>query len=286
MQVVQLITIMSTSTTSPAVSVKNKRQRQLLVQQKDELLIIKINCPDKKNALNRYAIYELIAAVEKATNNPVIKVVIITAVGDIFTAGNDLKQIADYKTPEDYYRGANYVLKALVKTFLACPKLLICLVNGPCIGIGFTLAALCDAVYCTNNAYFQAPFSQLGICPEAASTYTFPQQFGLSWSTKLLIFGEQLPAAKAEQLGFVLQVYEQNNERELEEKFWHKMREYCKLPRDSLRISKRLMRQSYKEQLLTAMEEELKELEILRRGADYKKAVERFMLKSANKSKL
>ncbi|XP_065363605.1 enoyl-CoA delta isomerase 3, peroxisomal-like [Calliphora vicina] len=265
-----------------------KKPKELLVQQQDDILIIKINRSNSKNALNRNAVYELMAAVEGASNNNYIKVVVITGVGDIYTAGNDLKQIAEYKQPEDYYRGANYVLRALIKTFIACPKLLVCLVNGPCIGIGFTLSALCDAVYCTKNAYFQTPFSQLGLCPEACSSWTFPRQFGLSWSTKLLIFGEKLSAEKAEQLGFVLEVYD-NNHMDVEEKFWPKIREYAKLSESSLRATKRLIRAHYEEDLMRALYAELKEIEKLRRGPVFKQAVEKFVHKSVqnvNKSKL
>ncbi|KNC28190.1 hypothetical protein FF38_00399 [Lucilia cuprina] len=265
-----------------------KKPKALLVEQENDLLIIKINRLQAKNALNRSAVYELIAAVEGATNNKDIKVVVITGVGDIYTAGNDLKQIQEYKLPEDYYRGANYVLRALVKTFIACPKLLVCLVNGPCIGIGFTLSALCDAVYCTRNAYFQTPFTHLGLCPEACASWTFPRLFGQSWSTKLLLFGEKLTAEKAKEMGFVLEVFELENEQEIEEKFWQKMREYAKLPWESLRTTKRLIREPLEQELLRAMNKELQEIEKLRRGPVYQQAMETLIQKSlnVNKSKL
>ncbi|KAM7347909.1 enoyl-CoA delta isomerase 3, peroxisomal-like [Cochliomyia hominivorax] len=267
---------------------QNKRKpAQLIVQQQEEILIIKINCLEKKNSLNRSAIYELVAAVSSASNTPEIKVVVLTGVGDIFTAGNDLKQLQDYKNPEDFYRGCNFVLRVLVGAFLECPKLLVCLINGPCIGIGFTLAALCDAVYATKNAYLHTPFTQLGICPEACSTWTFPQQFGKSWSTNLLLFGEKLFADKAKQLGFILEVFD-NNEQELEEKFWRKIREYSKLPWDSLRITKLLINRHYGQDLMKALNWELNEIHKLRQGPVYKKAMEKFIQKSlnVNKSKL
>lgn len=262
------------------------KSRELLVQHEDNIVIISINRPQKKNALNRRAIYELIATVEAATHNPSIKVVVITGVAEYFTAGVDLKQIEEYKQPEDYYRGANYVLRALVKTFIACTKLLVCLINGPCIGIGFTLAALCDAVYCTKDAFFQTPFSQLGICAEACSSWTFPRHFGPHWSTNLLIFGEKLLPAKAEQLGFVLQVFE--NSLEVEAQFWPKIREYAQLPEKSLLITKRLMRMRNESDMIKVLDEELKEIEKLRRGPAHRQAVESFLQKSfnTNKSKL
>ena len=275
----------SLSSTPPLLIPNNKRTKkierikELKISQQDEgILTIQINRPQVKNALNRNAVYELIAAIEGATNNSAIKVVVITGVGDIYTAGNDLKQVLEYK---DYERSANYVLRALIKTFIVCTKLLVCLVNGPCIGIGFTLACLCDAVYCTNNAYFQTPFTQLGICPEACSSLTFPYQFGKSWSTNLLMFGEKLSAEKALQLGFVLDIFA--TPVEVEQKFWPKMLKYAKLPAESLKVTKKLIKVHHEEELLRAMNLELKEIEILRHGPVYQKVLQNYKQKTLSK---
>lgn len=276
---------MSSYSTSPLLTAKNqrtekfKRKKELQISQHDEgILTIQINRPQARNALNRNAVYELIAAVDGATHNAAIKIVVITGAGDIYTAGNDLKQVFEYR---DYARSANYVLRALIKTFIACPKLLVCLVNGPCIGIGFTLASLCDAVYCTGNAYFQTPFVQLGICPEACSSLTFPYLFGKSWSTNLLMFGEKLSAEKALQLGFVLDVYA--TPEEIEQKFWPKMLDYAKLPVESLKVTKKLIKIHCEQDLIKAMDLELKEIEKLRRGPVYQQALEKFKQKSLSK---
>lgn len=264
------------------------RKRELIVERRNNnILFIQINRPEFRNALNRNAVYELIAAFAEATHNDDIEMVVLTGSGNVFCAGNDLKQITtEYANPEDYFRGANYTLRSLVKSIMVCPKLCVCLVNGPCIGIGFTLAALFDLVYCTRSAYFQAPFTKLGICPEACSSFTFSQQFGQSWANKLLILGEKLTAEKAEQFGFVCEIFEDPNE--VEQKFWLKMLEYTKLPRDAVHTTKRLMLLQREPQLLTALEAELKEISKLRKGPVYRNALKEFVQKSSsfNKSKL
>ncbi|XP_075155844.1 enoyl-CoA delta isomerase 3, peroxisomal-like [Haematobia irritans] len=268
-------------------TVKSKiRKREVIAERRDHILILTITRPQRRNALNRNAVYDLIAAFGEATHNEEINAVVLTGCGDIFSAGNDLKQMQDYVTPDDYYRGANYVLRSLVKSVLVCPKITICLVNGPCIGIGFTLAALFDVVYCTRSAYFQAPFTKLGICAEACSSLTFPQLFGQSWATKLLLFGEQLTAEKAEQLGFVAEIFE--SQTEVQEKFWPKVNEYTRLPCESVRATKRLMQMHNRQQLLKALEEELRCMTTLRTGPVHQKAIEEFLQKSKSfpKSKL
>ncbi|XP_061395028.1 enoyl-CoA delta isomerase 2-like [Musca vetustissima] len=260
------------------------RKSEIIKELRGNILILKINRPASRNALNRNAVYDLIAAIGEATHNQDVKMILLTGYGQVFCAGTDLKQLQDYPNPEDYFYGANYILRSLVKTIIVCPKIIVALINGPCIGIGFTLAALCDICVCTKEAYFQTPFSQLGLCAEACSSYTFVQHFGQSWASKLLLFGEKLSAEKAEQLGFVTRIYV--DLQDVENRLWPKLEEYSRLPWESVAISKNLMRLNHREQLLKALEAELKEIGKLRRGPVYQKAIADFLQKSKSQSKL
>ncbi|XP_019893625.2 enoyl-CoA delta isomerase 2 [Musca domestica] len=262
--------------------ISNKtRKSEILKELRGNILVLKINRLASRNALNRNAVYDLIAAIGEATHNKDVKMILLTGCGDYFCSGTDLKQLQEYRDPEDYFYGANYILRSLIKTLIACPKIIVCLINGPCIGIGFTLAALCDICVCTKGAFFQTPFSQLGLCAEACSSYTFSQHFGQSWASKLLLFGEKLSAEKAEQLGFVTRIYEDLND--VEARLWPKLQEYSQLPWESVKISKNLMRLNQREQLFKALEAELKEIDRLRRGPVYQKAVADFLQKSKSK---
>ncbi|XP_073827945.1 enoyl-CoA delta isomerase 2-like isoform X2 [Musca autumnalis] len=254
------------------------RKSELIKELRGNILVIKINRLPSRNALNRNAVYDLIAAIEQATHNKNVKMIVLTGAGEFFCSGTDLKQLQEYRDPEDYFFGANYILRSLVKTIIVCPKVIVCLINGPCIGIGFTLAALCDICVCTKGAFFQTPFSQLGLCAEACSSYTFTQHFGQSWASKLLLFGEKLSAEKAEQLGFVTRIYD--DLQDVESRLWPKLMEYAQLPWESVTVTKSLMRLQHREQLLKALQAELKELGRLRRGPVYQKAVADFLQKS------
>ncbi|XP_037936177.1 enoyl-CoA delta isomerase 2-like [Teleopsis dalmanni] len=253
--------------------------KTLILEQRENILCITINRPQVRNALDRHALYEIMRALHYAKSADTITMVVLTGVGDVFCAGSDLSQIERYNDPHEYFKGANWVLRFFLTTFVFFPKLLVAVVNGPCIGAGFTICGLCDIVYCTETAYFEAPFSKLGICPELGSSYLFPMILGRAKATDVLVFGEKLTAQEALQFNFVAGVYKRN---EVNELLWPKLLQHSKLPKESLRISKKLLRVPDREAVLKAAAVEFEELRSLRYGEIYLKAIERFLKKNKN----
>lgn len=260
---------------------KVHKQNYLLIEKRESILYIRINRPEVKNAVNRSTFYQLIAVLDHAKYDKSVSMVVLSGVGDYFCAGSDLRQIHQYPNAEAFFQPANYILKAVIKEILKFPKIIVALVNGPAIGIGFTMCGLCDIVYCTDNAYFSAPFSALGLCAEACSSYTLPLILGQSVAAEILILGERLTAERAYQLGFVARIFGKD---EIESDFWPKMLAYTKLSKDSMRATKKLMKLPQYEVLIQALEAECKELAKLRRSEEHLKALAKYSGK--NKSKL
>ena len=73
-------------------------------------------------------------------------------------------------------------------------KPIVGLVRGGAIGIGFTSTSHFDFIYCSPDAYFSTPFMKTFQSPEGASSYTFPQQFGIRRASELLLLDRQLKA--------------------------------------------------------------------------------------------
>jgi enoyl-CoA hydratase/carnithine racemase len=86
------------------------------------------------------------------------------------------------------------------------PKPVIAGVCGPAVGIGTTLLFHCDLVYAGDNAAFSMPFVNLGLCPEAASSYLAPQLMGYSRAAEALLLGEPFMAEAALEMGLISRI--------------------------------------------------------------------------------
>jgi enoyl-CoA hydratase/carnithine racemase len=148
--------------------------KNLIVEKKDRVLRLTINRPKLKNALNR-ALYAVLAdALEESQTDDQVRAILLTAKGDTFTAGNDLD---DFINPIEE-SGTPAVIRFL-KAISECETPIIVAVNGPAIGIGLTMLLHCDMVYAASNARFRAPFTHVGLVPEAASSLLLPLAVGM-----------------------------------------------------------------------------------------------------------
>ncbi|KAM7355547.1 dodecenoyl-CoA delta-isomerase [Cochliomyia hominivorax] len=254
--------------------------KELVVEKQKKIVLVKFNKPKRKNCLNRNGYKEITKVLQEAGQDDTATMVVFTGVGDFYTAGNDLSQAGNVEDMDAYIRESNAIFKEMVRSYIECPKIIVCLVNGPCIGIGATLAGLSDLLWCTETAYFATPFVKLGIVPEAGSSYLFPLILGRSKATEILLFGEKLTAREAYEFNFVSRVYKKS---ELDTVIWPKLREYSELPPQSLQISKRLLRSEEKKALLHAIDMECKELLIRFASEEFMNALVQF---SMRKSKL
>lgn len=132
-----------------------KSYKDILIKNKGGLRVIVLNNPKKKNALDRQAYRDIAEALNDAAADDDVRVVAITGTGDFYSSGNDLAQsLKADESLTDILKSAENVLYAMIKAFYTFPKLLIAVINGPCIGIAATTAVLCDVVYAEENVTF------------------------------------------------------------------------------------------------------------------------------------
>ncbi|MBU2878067.1 enoyl-CoA hydratase-related protein [Aliiglaciecola lipolytica] len=179
--------------------------QEIITTLENNVLTMTFNRPAQKNAINQQMYAELAKGLERSLTDDEIHCVLISAEGNTFTAGNDLKDFLQMEmtdaTPVQLF------LRGLAKM----NKPLIAAVNGQAIGIGLTMLLHCDIVLASESASFTAPFTKLGLVPEAASSILLPSIVGHAVANDILLAGRTLSSAEALNFGLVSRVTTDDN---------------------------------------------------------------------------
>jgi len=198
--------------------------------------ILHIHRPDKKNALTGAMYRALADGIRHADSDAAVHVILLRGEDDCFTSGNDVN---DFVGSEDRSSERPGVL--FMKAIAHARKPVVAAVNGLAIGIGTTLLMHCDLVYAAEDAWLQLPFTRLGLCPEAGSSYLAPLLMGHQRAAELLLLGERFSADKARECGLVNEVLHaaQVLPRALE-----RAKALAALPTEAVQTSKHLLKRS------------------------------------------
>jgi enoyl-CoA hydratase/carnithine racemase len=213
------------------------------------LLTLRINRPEKKNALTRAMYSHLAEALKQADTDPEINAVLITGGAECFTAGNDILDFLQ-QPPGNLDSPVFHFMLNL----LECRKPVIAAVAGAAVGIGTTMLLHCDLVYVSTDARLRMPFVNLGLCPEFGSSLILPRLLGHAKAAQLLLLGEGFSGEQAAAWGIATEALGSG------EAVLAKAREMAlrfeSLPPEAVRISKQLMKAPGREQLRKVIEEE------------------------------
>ncbi|MCR6661387.1 MAG: enoyl-CoA hydratase [Asticcacaulis sp.] len=205
------------------------------------VLTLRLNRPPKKNALTKAMYTALTEELAQASENEAVRVVVISAEGSDFCAGND---ILDFAQDLPLYQddGVDHddmpvfrFLKAL--TFFDKP--LIAAVQGQAVGVGVTLLLHCDLVVATDDIRLSLPFLKLGLVPEAGSTLLLPERIGHARAFAWMALGEVIGAEDAQKLGLVNSIVSRDG---LDAAAQAMAQKLVKLSLSSLRHTKAFMR--------------------------------------------
>jgi peroxisomal 3,2-trans-enoyl-CoA isomerase len=211
------------------------------------ILWIKLNRPSSGNSLHPTLVHELLSALRTADRDPAVRIIILTGNGRFFCTGMDLlnEQELSFAPGDDFHQ--------LNKILITTEKILIAAVNGPAIGFGATVLALCDLVFAVPDAYFFTPFVKWGMVPEAGSSVSFLKLMGHQRAALLCLTGERIGAEEARNLGLVSKVLPA-------EGFLEKVGEVAEglaaAPVGSLLQTKRLLKETTTKDLLDANDRE------------------------------
>ena len=157
----------------------------ILIEIADGLQTIRINRPDKKNALTVDMYSAITEALRHADNNADIRVTLITGTDDMFTAGNDIFDFLQSPPVDE-----DSPVVQFLYTISTAAKPIVAAVEVVAVGVGTTMLFHCDLVYAGENARLQMPFVNLGVVPEAGSSPLLPQMMGHQRAAELLLLGD------------------------------------------------------------------------------------------------
>jgi enoyl-CoA hydratase/carnithine racemase len=240
----------------------------IVVSVQDRILQLRLDRPEKKNALTRGMYLGMIEALQQAEADSAVRVVLITGTQDCFTAGNDLTDFANAKP------GETSPAILFLQTLAGARKPVIAAVGGVAVGIGTTMLLHCDLVYAATDARFQLPFVNLGLCPEAGSSALLPELMGHRRAAQLLFFGEPFGADPARDLGIVNAVVSAN---ELLATATARAQQLAGKPPAALQTTKALLKRSTAGAVADAMARETERFAALLQGPEAKEAMMAFM---------
>ena len=182
----------------------------LLYEMKDGIATLTLNRPERLNALGDTLRDDLQDAVTRATDDPDVRVMIVTGAGKGFCSGGDVKAMSERKESGSGRPLLEKVAPGRDRTVLAlrdAPKPIIAAVNGAAAGAGFNLALCCDIRLASTAAKFSQAFVKRGLHPAWGGTYFLPRVVGTAKACELIFTGAIIDADEALKLGIVSAVH-------------------------------------------------------------------------------
>jgi enoyl-CoA hydratase/carnithine racemase len=235
----------------------------------DGILTLRINRPEKKNALNLTMYKALAVGLREADLDDTVRVILICGGDDCFTSGNDL---ADFlSTPPT---GPESPVMQFLIAISEARKPIVAAVGGLAVGIGVTMLLHCDLVYAGSGATFQMPFVNLGLCPEAGSTLLLPRIMGHQRAAELLLLGEAFGADKACSLGIVTEICPDGDVLATAR---NRALQLASRPAAAVRLAKSLLKRDYAAPLRETIAEEGKQFMARLKSPEAAEALQAFM---------
>jgi 2-(1,2-epoxy-1,2-dihydrophenyl)acetyl-CoA isomerase len=228
--------------------------KTLIVEEKQNVLRIILNRPDKMNALNAEMYAELHSVLDMVEHNPECRVLIFTGSGKAFCAGGDISELlqaaATLESAQSRLRKSHH----LAMRMRGLKQPVIMAVNGAAIGAGFSLALNGDLIIASETARFGASFLRVGLTPDMGSIHNLVHLLGTSKACELSFMADIIDARQAEKMGVVNRVVESEKLDELADEWAQKM---AKLPFLPMSLLKKAIYKAQDMNFLAEIEDEI-----------------------------
>jgi enoyl-CoA hydratase/carnithine racemase len=169
--------------------------------------IITMNRPTSRNALTRDVIRGLRRAIDRATDDPEVRCIVLTGAEGHFCSGADLRQnLMDDPDLMDHLSEYMDDFHAVIKRIVRSAKPVVAMMDGGAVGFGADLAYACDLRVASDRAYAQEKFVKIGLMPDGGGTFWLPRLVGTARAMQMILLAEKVEAAELHRLGVVAKV--------------------------------------------------------------------------------
>lgn len=236
---------------------------------------IALNRADKFNSFNKEMALLLQQELDNCAANNAVRAILLTGNGKAFCAGQDLSEAIDdngIELPqivEEHYNPIILKIRTIEKPVL-------CAVNGVAAGAGANIALACDVVVATEKASFIQAFSKIGLIPDSAGTFFLPRLIGLQKASAYMMLADNISATEAERVGMIYKVF---TDVEFEENSLKLAQKLASMPTKGLGLTKRLLNESYSNNLTQQLQREKDVQTEAGNTYDYQEGVNAFLEK-------
>lgn len=173
----------------------------------ETLALVHLHRPEAHNAMDARQTREFASVVEEIAGNPAIRAVILTGSGRAFCAGGDLAAFQGAENAEEFVRGQAREFHRAIWTIQEMDAPWIAAINGPCYGVGLSLACACDFRIAAETATFSVAFLGVGLSPDSGLTFNLPKIIGWSHATAMALLNRPVNARSAEKMGLLIKTF-------------------------------------------------------------------------------
>ncbi len=177
--------------------------KAIMLEREGRLLRITFNRPDAMNAINLDLHDELPDALWFAQGDPDSDLIVLTGAGRAFSAGGDLDHIARNAANPALFDHEARMAKRIINTLLDIDKVVVCRLNGHAVGLGATIALMCDIIIGAEGAKIGDPHVGLGLVAGDGGAAIWAQRIGLTRAKEFLFTGDLLTAKRAAEIGLI-----------------------------------------------------------------------------------
>ena len=220
----------------------------------DGIALIRLNRPDKLNAIGAVMRSQLADAIKQAERDDAVRVVVLTGAGRAFSAGGDIGEMdqgMDARTPEALGTVLREEYGQMFIRLHTMPKPVIAALNGPALGIGASFALACDIRIAVPEAYLTEAFINIGLVMEGGASWLLPRLAGSAVAYEMFFTGKPLSAADAHRLGVINRVVPADR---LEEEVRDLANHLAAQPRQALAAAKRAVNRAFESTYEEAVE--------------------------------